>query len=133
MDNVEEDELRKFNQNLDSYYKGIKSWFERRKPYLRKDFRLLDVADYTPMCRAYLSKVFNEGFGDSFSSVVRRYRIKEAKRLLESNPDLRLTAVSDLSGFSSVSSFHRAFAQVCGITPGEYRNKILAEKKKKGI
>lgn len=125
MDIEEDDELRKFEANLDSYYLSIKTWIEESKPYLRKDFRLMDVAEHLPMCRAYLSKVFNEGFGSSFSGVVRRYRIEEAKRLLESEPSMRLGMVSEMSGFSSVGTFHRAFAQACGVTPAQYRRDVL--------
>ena len=54
MDIEEDDELRKFEANLDSYYLSIKTWIEESKPYLRKDFRLMDVAEHLPMCRAYL-------------------------------------------------------------------------------
>lgn len=125
MDIEEDDELRKFDANLDSYYLSIKTWIEESKPYLRKDFRLMDVAEHLPMCRAYLSKVFNEGFCSSFSGVVRRYRIEEAKRLLESEPSMRLGMVSEMSGFSSVGTFHRAFAQACGVTPAQYRRDVL--------
>lgn len=131
IDNVGEDELGKFDDNLHSYYRSTKIWFEKRKPYLRKDFRLIDVAEHIPMCRAYLSKIFNEGFGDSFSNVVKRYRIGEAKRLLVAKPHLTLSEVSEMSGFSSPSSFHRSFAEVCGgITPGEYRREKLKNRDK---
>ena len=53
-----------------------------RKPYLRGDFKFMDVSEILPLNRTYLSRVFNDGFGDSFSGVVRDYRIRETEEML---------------------------------------------------
>src|SRR5690606_40983405 len=48
---------------------------------------------------------------------VMRYRIEESKRLLLSRPDLNITNIAELSGFSSLSVFGRAFTQKMNCSP----------------
>ena len=66
--------------------------------------------------------------GDAFlfdhnCELVNAYRVAEARRLLE-DPDsapLTLLAVAHQSGFSSKSSFNKAFKTEVGLTPSQYR------------
>src|SRR5690606_42056101 len=56
---------------------------------------------------------------------VMRYRIEESKRLLLSRPDLNITNIAELSGFSSLSVFGRAFTQKMNCSPIQWREKNL--------
>ena len=85
----------------------------------------MDVTDILPLNRTYLSRVFNDGFGDSFSSVVREYRIREAEWMLANRKDIPVGQIGELCGFSSPSAFHRAFVQSHdGLTPNRYRKQV---------
>lgn len=111
-----------FLQKLPAYRDEIASWMVTKKPYLNPDFKLMDVSDVLPLNRTYLSRVFNDGFGDSFSNVVRDYRIREAEWMLANRKDIPVGQVGELCGFSSPSTFHRAFVQTHdGLTPNRYR------------
>lgn len=111
-----------FIKKLPAYRSEIADWMGKKKPYLNPSFKLMDVADILPLNRTYLSRVFNEGFGNSFSDVVRDYRIREAEWMLANRKEIPVGQVGELCGFSSPSSFHRAFVQSHeGLTPNRYR------------
>lgn len=112
-----------FLTRLPEYKAKVQQWLEETKPYLRKDFKLMDVAKVIHLNRTYLSQIFNEGWGTSFSNVVRDYRIRHAEGLLKSRPDLTVNQIAELCGFASSSVLHRAFAKHRGTTPKLYREK----------
>ena len=111
-----------FPIKFSEYQMKVQQWMEEAKPYLRKDFKLMDVTEILPLNRTYLSQIFNEGWGTSFSNVVRDYRIRYAEDLLRNHPELTINQISSFCGFTSPSAFHRTFAQCHnGITPKKYR------------
>lgn len=56
----------------------------------------------------------------TFSRVLDDVRVDLAKRYL-SSPDVAITEVAFLLGFSEQSSFHRAYRRWTGVAPGEWR------------
>ncbi len=111
-----------FLKKIPAYCDEITNWMISKKPFLNPNFKLMDVSEILPLNRTYLSRVFNEGFGDSFSNVVRDYRIREAEEMLTNCQDIPVGQVGELCGFSSPSAFHRTFAQSHnGLTPNRYR------------
>ncbi len=50
-------------------------------------------------------------------------KIKKARILLDSNPQMSFAEIADMSGFNDYSNFVRAFKNVMGITPTEYRQR----------
>ncbi|MDE5972001.1 MAG: helix-turn-helix domain-containing protein [Muribaculaceae bacterium] len=120
-DTVRTDDEHQFDDKIAEYSRQVSEWFEAEKPYLNPDFKLIDVMAVLPLNRTYLSRVFNEGFGENFSAVVRGYRLRYAERLLTENPSLSIVEVARQSGFSSNSVFHRAFLAYKGVTPVQFR------------
>lgn len=111
-----------FLKKLPAYREEIADWMVKKKPYLNPNFKLMDVSDILPLNRTYLSRIFNEGFGNSFSDVVRDYRMREAEWMLANRKDIPVGQVGELCGFSSPSAFHRAFVQSHdGLTPNRFR------------
>ena len=110
-----------FEAKLPSYVQLLQDWMENEKPYLYKDFKLVDVGRVLPLNRSYLSRVFNEGFHQNFSEVVRTYRIKYAMKIIDEHPDLTIYKTAEICGFSSDSSFIKAFQKVTGTTPKQYK------------
>ena len=110
-----------FEMKIPQYLATLKGWMEVEKPYLYKDFKLTDAARVLPLNRTYLSRLFNEGLRQTFSEVVREYRVTYAKQLLVDHPEMAIYEVAKASGFSSDSSFIKAFQKVTGTTPRQYR------------
>lgn len=115
---------RSFETKLPVYVAQLKQWMEAEQPYLYKDFKLIDVTRVLPLNRSYLSRVFNEGFHRNFSEVVRGYRIEHAKKIMVEHPDFTLYKVAELCGFSSDTTFFRAFQSVTGKTPKAFKQEI---------
>ena len=112
-----------FTSKLPEYRDKLEQWMATEKPYLRKDFKLTDAMQILPLNRSYLSRLFNEGYGERFYHFVMRYRIAESKQLLLSRPDLTITTIAEMSGFSSPSIFGRAFTQVMKCSPMQWRER----------
>lgn len=112
---------KSFEMKMQSYVETVRKWLEDEKPYLYKDFKLTDVSRVLPLNRSYLSRVFNEGFGKNFSDVVRFYRVEYSKEVISKDPLLPLYTVAELCGFSSDSSYIRAFKKVTGSTPNQFK------------
>lgn len=111
-----------FEARIPEYAATIKQWFDSEHPYFSQSFKLTDVQAVVPLNRTYLSRIFNEGLGESFSDYVRDRRMAEAMRLLTDEPDTPIADVAEHCGFASHSSFHRAFVRFTGMKPGDYRS-----------
>ena len=68
----------------------------------------------------YVSSLFRKTYGENFSSVIEKLRIKKACELIR-NTDMKISDVAGAVGYASDASFRRAFKKVKGATPGEYR------------
>ena len=110
-----------FKMKLPSYVEVLKKWMNTEQPYLYKDFKLIDAARVLPLNRTYLSRVFNEGFHQSFSEIVRVYRIEHAKKIFTEHPSMTVNKAAEMCGFSSDSSFIKAFQKVTGMTPKQFK------------
>lgn len=69
----------------------------------------------------YLSHVFKEVTGFTFSNYLTQLRILEAKKLLSSTK-FSMTRIAELVGYESSTHFGRAFKKVTLMTPLAYRN-----------
>jgi AraC-like DNA-binding protein len=111
---------------------------ERLKKIMSEDKVFLDsqlneklLAEKLDIQSYYLSKLLNEHLNCSFTEYINRARVEETKRLLESekSKDLTLFAIAIDSGFSSESVFYTNFKKYVGMTPNQYKKKVLSEKK----
>lgn len=69
----------------------------------------------------YLSRIFNESIGMSFRDFLNSYRVEQAKLLLR-NTDFSIEEIAESVGFQVRRSFDRAFKNITGLTPLQYRN-----------
>ncbi|MBP2831948.1 helix-turn-helix domain-containing protein [Aquimarina sp. U1-2] len=101
----------------------ILEYMDDKKPYLDYELKQSDMANDLSLSVHVLSEVLNDGFGKNFSNFINLYRIEEAKKLLEdpNETQLKIEAIGYQSGFSSRTSFNRAFKKYVGQTPSEYR------------
>lgn len=79
-----------------------------------------DVAEHVYLSRSYLSKLFKEELGVSFTDFVNNIRVEKSKALLQ-NHSLALAEIADLVGFSDQSYFTKVFSKSVGMSPGQYR------------
>ena len=99
----------------------ISALIEEKELYRRKNLRITDVATELATNKTYVSAMLNNMSGESFTSMITRYRVSYAQKLLREHPEMLLDEVSDESGFSSRTSFFRNFKAVTGMTPQEWK------------
>ena len=68
----------------------------------------------------YFSKLFNEYMGTSFPEYLSGIRVQNVINLLL-NENLSITECAFMAGFQSTTRFNKAFREVTGSTPREYR------------
>ncbi len=92
--------------------------------HARSELRVVDVAACIHLHPNRAASIFRDVFGVSIRSYVQRYRVAEAQRLLVTT-DLDSAGVAVEAGFGSLSSYHEAFASVCGTSPTRWRREHL--------
>lgn len=82
------------------------------------------IAEAFNLNATYLSRYFKEETGENLLSYVNRYRIEQAKKLLDTT-DETVTVIASQTGFINIASLIRTFKKYEGITPGQYKEKQL--------
>ena len=89
--------------------------------YLLKDLTLADLAAAVDSNRTYVSNYISQNLGTTFYDYINRLRIQRGSLpIMKEHPDYKLEYVAAESGFSSISTFRRAFVRVTGQTPSQF-------------
>ncbi len=72
----------------------------------------------------YAATLFKKTFNTTIVNFITRHRVAHAQRLLLTTDDQIIKIATD-SGFESLSRFNRAFKQLTGLTPRDYRTARL--------
>jgi len=101
----------------------------KHSPYKNPDFTLGELATLTATDRVKLSYTINSHMGTNFSSLLSKYRVEEFIQLIESGryENFNLLGIANEAGFSSKSTFYKAFKDLKGQTPKEYLRKLSVE------
>lgn len=98
--------------------------------YADEDLRLQTLAEALGISSHQLSELINVNFQMSFIQYVNSHRIQIACKMLEEE-DRNILSIAYAVGFNSKSAFNRAFRQLIGTSPREFRkspNKFLKSK-----
>lgn len=78
------------------------------------------------MSEDHLRRIFSQMTGNRFSAYLEHCRITQARRLLEFQPDMKISRLAELVGYPLDGQyFSKVFRKICGVTPTEYRNHHL--------
>lgn len=122
IDSKNKSELELFNR--------LEDMMGREKVYRQKDISLDRLADMLKTNRTYLSNVVNKYAGVSLPKYINSYRIQEAISLVaDTEKDIVLKAICEDVGYSSITSFYRAFQNETGCSPMIYRDRLMKMQK----
>jgi AraC-like DNA-binding protein len=111
-----------------------------RRPYLDAIHSIKDYIDQHPLeiktISALIHKthsqiginLLHQGFRQLFGTGIKEYEIRkrlEAAAQLLQQDELTMQEISARCGYSAQSSFVRAFKEVHGITPGQWRSRYV--------
>ena len=98
------------------------------KQYMDENFdqgiTVSEAASYVFLSQGYFTRAFRDDTGISPMNYLMKKRIEKACKLLQNN-EIKVSAISLQSGFSSPQRFNVAFRKQIGMTPMEYRKKYL--------
>lgn len=110
---------------LENYSKEIKKlekYFHTQKTYLQPNLSISQVAVETQIPNRDLSYIINNYYHKRFNDYLNEMRLSHFLSQIDANTldNLTIEAIAFDSGFSSKTSFYRAFNRFYGCTPSEY-------------
>ncbi len=102
----------------DFYVREALSFIEQN---FQNDISVEDIAAYCNLNRSYFGKVFRSAVGKSPQEFLISYRMSKAAELLKLT-DLSVGDIGNAVGYSRQLHFSRAFKNVYGVSPREWRN-----------
>ncbi|WP_105617357.1 AraC family transcriptional regulator [Vallitalea okinawensis] len=93
-----------------------------------KNIHLYNLSELYFISPNYLSRIFREATGFTFTEYLNHVRINEAQKLLlESH--LNITHISECVGYQNITHFGRVFKSMTGLSPLKYRKLFQNELK----
>lgn len=96
----------------------LKSW---------NDLSLKCLAEEYSVNPSYLSALFKKEMGMTITAFINEQRMKQAVLYLNST-SLRIQTIATEVGFTDLNYFSKVFKKYTGITPSDYRKKIVGKK-----
>lgn len=87
-----------------------------------KDITVDSISGYVKKSKNYFSYLFKKEMGVSFVEYLNKYRVEEAKKLLDSSIDLAYE-IAQKVGFRDEKYFSMVFKKIVGVSPSAYRKK----------
>ncbi|MEM7549259.1 MAG: helix-turn-helix transcriptional regulator [Bacteroidota bacterium] len=117
------------NIRIEEITRKLESCMEEKKPFLRPELTLADLAELMEVNKSELTYVLNNHIGKNFFSYVNDYRLKAVLEKLKDPACDHLTIISIAfdCGFNSKSTFNGLFKQHTGLTPTAYKQKVVLE------
>lgn len=116
-------------KNCEKIQQSLLQAMEKKKPYLKPDLKVADLAK-TIRCRPHeLTKVLNISMQQSFTVFINTYRIKEFKEKLQKceYEEYCFVEIAEQCGFSSPATFFRTFKKLTGTTPLGYLKEMKGQ------
>ena len=99
--------------------------FDYLEQQLEAGVNLSHAAQLANMSDSTFSRYFKRMTGSGFGDTVRRLRLAKARTLLDNNPELSVNSICYHVGYSNLSNFNRQFRAEHGMTPTEYRKRVM--------
>ena len=103
-------------------------WVAEKK-YCRQDLSMSDVAEEFGVSEEALSFYFTNVAGERFSTIRKKLRLEEARRLICEDPSRKLSHVAHTVGIPDKCNFRKQFFSVYGIPPSEWQRQCAEMKR----
>lgn len=106
--------------NNPKYRNIVGMMMQLAKQHYTEGYSLEDAAEAIGMNAAYLSRMFSQKQGMTYSDYILSLKVERAKELL-ADPTIKVYEVSDAVGYRNLQHFYKIFKKITGMTPSEYR------------
>ena len=94
------------------------------KHYSDESLSVRGISEYAGLSASYLCTCFKNETGQTLNQYLTLFRIEKAKQLL-SNPLYQIADISFRVGYSNGNYFSKSFKKLMGLSPSEYREKMI--------
>jgi AraC-like DNA-binding protein len=111
------------HQEENELLKTILDYFETSQCFCDNNLTLDLLAKRLGINRTYVSNAINQS-NDNFNSLINKYRIRFAIRLLSKNDKRSMEDLALAVGFNNRKSFYNAFHAFAGLSPSQFRDNL---------
>ena len=124
MKDIYSESLAAVDRQSNGKYKGIVAGgLAYAMEHFSESIQVGDVAQAVYVTPNYFSRVFKEETGENFTDWLNKYRIEQAKKRMDAEPETKVYAIAEETGFSDYKYFAFIFKKYTGFTPTSYRNR----------
>lgn len=92
--------------------------------YMKETLSVKDISSHVFLSTSYVCTFFKNETGQTLNQYLTEYRMERAKLLL-SDPRYKITDISSKVGYSDGNYFGKSFKKYSGLSPSEYREKMI--------
>lgn len=100
----------------------IKDYISRN--YSNEELSVREIGEHAFLSASYVCTYFKNETGQTLNQYLTAYRIEKAKQLLQ-DPRYQISDISTRVGYSNGNYFSKSFKKLVGLSPSEYREKML--------
>ena len=106
------------------YFQKLELLCKEQHIYTDSTLNREKVAEKLGISAGYVSQIINTITGDNFANYINQYRVEAVKEMISNSEyeNYNLLTMGLESGFTSKTTFYKAFKKVTGQTPNEYKN-----------
>ncbi|TPG35419.1 helix-turn-helix domain-containing protein [Flavobacterium pectinovorum] len=106
------------------YFQKLEILCKEQHIYTDSTLNREKVAEKLGISAGYVSQIINTITEDNFANYINQYRVEAVKEMISNSEyeNYNLLTMGLESGFTSKTTFYKAFKKVTGQTPNEYKN-----------
>ncbi|WP_409342578.1 GyrI-like domain-containing protein [Paenibacillus sp. MBLB4367] len=109
------------NMNRGDYISRINTVMNYIENHIEEDLSLASLARIAAFSPFHFHRIFKAMVGENVNEFVKRIRIEKSAHYLVNRSDLSITDIAYAFGFTSLSTFSRAFSKHFGVSARNYR------------
>ncbi|MCF6348178.1 MAG: helix-turn-helix domain-containing protein [Flavobacteriaceae bacterium] len=116
-------------QKVETYKDQLLQLIEEQQLYKNTKLSINKVATELGIPRQYVSEILNVHMNTNFQDFINQYRVEAFIECLQKKQyeHFTLYGIANEVGFNSKSSFNATFKKIKGLTPTEYKKKLLTD------
>ncbi|MDW8850085.1 helix-turn-helix domain-containing protein [Flavobacterium sp. MMLR14_040] len=124
---VENDRPEEYRESITAdnlYFQKLEFLCKEQHIYTDSTLNREKVAEKLGISAGYVSQIINTITGENFAHYITQYRVEAVKEMMSNSEyeNYNLLTMGLESGFTSKTTFYKAFKKVTGQTPNEYKN-----------